>query len=314
MKRTLLILVPAILAVHFAAAQDDAVSGSVNDEKGSPLHDVFVEDAQDKTGAFTDSLGNFTILMKSGSQLSFSKKGYQGASAEKSALSSPVVLKGTGAPEEAPLSAKAIITSPQSTMIRGGVLVSADPQKVHGNQYLFDIFVHGFIKDPSGNIIYDPDALYNYDKLGGYLLQTKDNKTFSELSVDQAKYFTLFSNHDERLDFERVPAVDNAHYVEVLASGGKYDIYKLIRTRFVKSDYVNNGITAHGNDYDEFVDDADYYVFDVQANKLKKIPLRKKPVKEAFASDEAKVNKYLSDNSGDIDDNYLSKLGAYMNQ
>ncbi len=77
---------------------------------------------------------------------------------------------------------------------------------------------------------------------------------------------------------------------------------------------MNNGVTAHGNDYDEYVDDADYYVLDIKAGQPQKLSLKKKSIKEDFAKDADKVNKYLSDNSGSIDDAYLSKLGAYMNQ
>ena len=124
----------------------------------------------------------------------------------------------------------------------------------------------------------------------------------------------MYNNKDERFVFAKVPGIDQSHYVQVLSSGSKYSVYKLIKTKFVKSDYVNNGVTSHGNDYDEYVDDADYYVFDVQANQSKKISLKKKSIKEGFAKDADKVNKYLSDNSGDINDAYLAKLGDFMNQ
>ena len=42
--------------------------------------------------------------------------------------------------------------------------------------------------------------------------------------------------------------------------------------------------------------------------------LKKKSLKTAFPKDADKVNKYLNDNPGDIDDAYLAKLGAFMNQ
>jgi hypothetical protein len=55
-------------------------------------------------------------------------------------------------------------------------------------------------------------------------------------------------------------------------------------------------------------------VVDVQNNQQLKLSLKKKSIKEDFANEAAKVNKYLSDNGGSINDAYLSKLGAYMNQ
>ncbi len=124
----------------------------------------------------------------------------------------------------------------------------------------------------------------------------------------------IYNNAGERFDFEKMPAINISHYVQVLASGKKYKIYKLIKTKFVKADFVNNGVTSHGNDYDEYVDDADYYVVDLQTNQPQKLALKKKSIKENFAKEADKVNKFLSDNSGSIDDAYLNKLGAYMNQ
>jgi hypothetical protein len=117
-----------------------------------------------------------------------------------------------------------------------------------------------------------------------------------------------------RCNFEKFAAIDNAHFLQVLSTGKKYKIYKLIKTKFVKADYVNTGVTQHGNDYDEYIDDADYYVVDIQANQQQKLSLKKKSIKDAFPKEADKVNKYLSDNSGRIDDNYLSKLADYMNQ
>ena len=186
--------------------------------------------------------------------------------------------------------------------------------KTRGNRYLLDIFAHGFFVNSSDELIYNRDYLYDYDKIGGGVLLTKDGKSIMELGYDQTKSFTLYNNADEVFVFEKVPSIDISHYLQVLSSGKKYKIYKLIKTRLVKADYVNNGVTQHGNDYDEFMDDADYYVFDVQANQQKKITLKKKSLKEVFVKDADKINKYLSDNSGDINDAYLSKLGDNMNQ
>jgi hypothetical protein len=99
-----------------------------------------------------------------------------------------------------------------------------------------------------------------------------------------------------------------------LVTGKKYKIYKLLKTRFAKADYVNNGAAPHGHDYDEYIDEPDYYVVDAQTNQAQKFAPKKKAIKEVFAKETDKVSKFLSDNSGRIDDAYLSKLGGYMNQ
>jgi hypothetical protein len=69
-----------------------------------------------------------------------------------------------------------------------------------------------------------------------------------------------------------------------------------------------------GNPYDEYVDDADYYVLDVKTNNLQKLPLKKKMLKKGFANDADKADKFIAGNSDDIDDTYLAKFGSYMNQ
>ena len=104
---------------------------------------------------------------------------------------------------------------------------------------------------------------------------TNDNENISQFSWDRTSSFTLFSNNDFQVSFVKEPSIDNAHFLQVLASGKKYKIYKLIKTKFMKSDYVNSGVVSHGNDYDEYVDDVDYYVWDVQGNKAQKIALKK---------------------------------------
>ncbi len=311
-----------IATAQLIKAQTNTVSGSVKDEKGTPLHFVFVGDSESKNAVLSDSLGNFTIGIKPGSKLEFELAGYENTTInpDKNNASLQIVLKAgsSTANSQGTVSTKLVETNSNEalpTMGDGG-LIAPGHQKgnLRGNRYLFDNFVHGFVINSNNELIHNPDYLFDYDKIGGMLLVTKDKNNITEVSWDQTKSFTLYNKADQRFVFEKVPAIDKSHYVQVLASGPKYKIYKLIKTNFVKSDYVNNGVTAHGNDYDEYVDDADYYVLDIQANQPKKLSLKKKSIKENFAKDADKVNKYLSDNSGDIDDAYLSKLGDYMNQ
>jgi hypothetical protein len=185
--------------------------------------------------------------------------------------------------------------------------------KTKGSQYLFDTFVCGYVVNSSGEIVYQTGNRFDYDKIGGSLLLTTDNKTIIEVAWDKISSFTLYSSTDERFDFEKVPSIDPSHYVQVLVSGPKYKIYKLIKTRLDRADYVNKGSVSYGNDYDEFVDDADYFVFDAQDKHVQKLPLRKKSIKEVFAKEADKAAKFLATNSGSINDIYLSKLGELMN-
>ncbi len=309
-----------ITAAQVIKAQTNIVSGSVRDEKGNPLHFVFVEDRQYKNASFSDSLGNFAIEVHPDSKLQFDKAGHKDEllNVDKSSAGLQVVLRSLSAESGNSINTKSSLsTDPVFERPNQGFLPDLPGHRkgnLRGNRYLLDNFGHGFFIRSSGELVYNPIYLFDYDKVGGGLLLTKGSETVMELSWDETKSFTLYSNTDERFVFEKVPAIDQSHFVQVLAAGKKYKIYKLIKTKFVKSDYVNNGMTAHGNDYDEYVDEADYYVLDVQSNQRQKLTLKKKSIKENFAKEADKVNKYLSDNSGSIDDAYLSRLGDYMNQ
>jgi len=184
-----------------------------------------------------------------------------------------------------------------------------------GSRYMFKGWVHGYVIDTTGAVVQDPNYGFEYDKMGGGLLLTKDKVSAIEINRDQIKSFTLYDNANVSYTFENVPQIDKTHYVEVVSNGDKYKIYKAIRTSFVKSNYTTDGLTTSGNAYDEYKDEGTYYVYDVQTNALQKITLKKKALKATFAKDGDKLNKFMTDHSSDdIDDTYLSGLGVYMNQ
>jgi hypothetical protein len=319
MRKIFFMCLLLIIMAQLTKAQTATVIGSVKDDKGNPLHYVFVLDAQAKSATYTDSLGNFSIATSAGSKLQFQHSGYKDATADAGGTALQIVLNSNGSPDtdKGTLSTRVSDGSnaTNATMGNGGAIAPGHVKgDVHGNRYLFDNFAHGFIINSSGELMHDPGNLYNYDKIGGNVLVTADKQNIAQLGYDQIKAFTLFSDKDEQVSFEKASGIDNSHYLQVLSSGKKYKIYKFIQTKFVKSDYVNTGVSSHGNDYDEFQDDADYYVWDVQANQPVKFALKKKALKDGFPKEADKANKYVSDNSGKINDAYLSKLGAYMNQ
>ena len=100
----------------------------------------------------------------------------------------------------------------------------------------------------------------------------------------------------------------------MLSDGTNYKIYKSIKTTFVKANYSSDGVASTGNNYDEYHDDFDYYVLNVKTNQLQEISLKKKVIKQVFAADADKLNKFMADNSGDIDEAYLGSLGDFLNK
>lgn len=319
MKKTYLICLLLSAAAFIANAQTNAITGTVKDEQGSPLRFVFVGDMQNKYAVFSDSLGNYSIPAKSDAKLKFSLLGYKEENIVANGTSLQVVLKPTGEAADAQAVSTDLKTTdanqPLATIGDGGVIAPTHQKaELRGSMYIFKNFAHGYVVTASGDINYNPSYLFDYDKMGGALLLTQNKRVINEVSWDQIQSFVLYGSNDERLVFTKAPDIDKSHYVQVLASGDKYKIYKLIKTRFVKADYVNAGVIAHGTDFDEYVDEPDYYVVDVQGGQVKRLSLKKKSIKENFVKEADKTNKYLSDNGGSINDEYLSKFGDFINQ
>ncbi|HWD87049.1 MAG TPA: carboxypeptidase-like regulatory domain-containing protein [Mucilaginibacter sp.] len=320
MKKTLSILLLAVSA-QLTMAQGNIASGSVRDASGKPLHFVFVGDVANRKAVFTDSLGNFAIAIKPDSKLAFELDGYRDTVVTGINTNTGLLMVLNPVPEGSSpsqgLSTKMQVEtseSPEITSLSEGGLIAPGHKKgdLRGSQYLFDVFVHGYLVNNSGELVFRPAYLLDYDKVGGGLMLTPDHRKIVNVIWDQVQSFTLYGMNDQRYDFEKIPAIDQSHYVQVLASGPKYKICKLIKTKFVKSDYINNGLAAHGHDYDEYVDDFYYYVVP-EGGQPVKLSLKKRSLKEVFAKDADKLNKFMSQASGDIDDDYLAKLGAAMN-
>ena len=319
MKQAVLIF--GIIFMAFIARAQIMVTGSVKDVQGKPLHYVFVgNNNEDNVATFTDSLGNFTLAVHNAKGLYFDLKGYKSTSVnlDKGDNLQVVLQPGESTEQQATLNAVPTQSSAVAeipTFDQGGGVTPAHQQgALHGNRYLFNNFVHGFVINSTG-LVHNPAYLFDYDKIAGTLLLTSDNKKITVVPLNEITSFTLFDNHDKTTVFVKMPAIDNVLYVQLLAQGKQFDIYKLTKTLFVKSDYVNTGVSSHGNDYDEYVDDYTYYVYNVQTKALQKISLRKKSLKTAFAADAEKLDKFMNDHSSDeIDDTYLSNLGASMNE
>lgn len=183
-----------------------------------------------------------------------------------------------------------------------------------GSRYLFDIWVKGNVTDDKGNAINSENYIFNYDKIGGSLLLSQDKQTAIATDKERVKAFVVYDKNDSPMAFEYVPAIDATHYCQVLATGSKYKVYKLTQTAFVKANYKSDGMTSSGNKYDEYVDEAAYYVFNVKTSQLQKTTLKNKAIKQAFADDADKVKAFYSAHGDDeIDENFLKNLADSLN-
>jgi len=326
------ILTTVLLSLsQYVIAQSITVTGNVASRQGYPVHFAFVQDNLNKNGIFTDSLGNFKLLVSPKSKLKVTCKGFRDTlvNVNNNATVSVVLTSdGTpGTPADADAGSSDIARNSfndQINLNRPGAQVYAGQgalmaqfttkEATQGSRYLFPNWVHGFVIDNKDSLVKDQSYLFNYDKMDGGLVLALDKKSVIIVDKDKVKSFTLFDQLNQPYVFESMPAIDANHYVQLLSKGNKYRIYKLIKTKFIKADYKTDGIASTGNKYDEYADDADYYVLNAQNNQVQKISLKKKSIKAAFSSEADKLNKFMTDHSSDtIDDTYLSSLGDYMN-
>jgi len=200
-------------------------------------------------------------------------------------------------------------------MAQGAIFpVFIHKEETQGSRYLFNTWVHGYVINSRDSLIQNPSLFFNYDKMGGGLLLTKNKHAAIEVYRENVKSFTLFDALNQPSTFAKVPEIDKTHYVQVIASGNNYKIYKSVTTKFIKSDYHSDGLASTGNNFDLYEDEFTYYILNVKTNQLAKIALKKKALKQAFVADENKANNYFKSNDGDIDDSYLASLGDYMNK
>jgi hypothetical protein len=317
MKRIIVSLI-FILISTITFAQTIAVSGTVTDEDGKPVPFAFIKDAQHNYATFSGPDGAFTLNADPSSRLMATSNNYTESVVKiDNQPAIKIVMKAGGT--------LGIIKRSSGTFdvheiggtdrsARPGMSFGTAQEELHGSPFLFNEWVHGYAVSPADSIIQSDDYLFNYMKIDGALLYTDDGKTMYTVNKTRVKKFTLFDDNGQQVTFENVPSIDPKHYMQVLAAGSKYKIYKDLGTKFLKADFETNGITSSGNNYDSYVDESVYYIVKLPGGQPQKIALKKKSIKNAFAADADKANKFMSaHDSDDVDDTFLKGLGEFMN-
>jgi len=185
-----------------------------------------------------------------------------------------------------------------------------------GSAYMSKNWTKGSVTNLNDTIINNPAFLFNYNKMSGALLVTQDQNTYIELNSNGYKAFTLVDELGMQHKYVRVPAISALASAEEIATGANYTLYKYTKTKFKRADYVTDGLTERGNNYDEYVDESEYYVVN---NKEKnatatKIAAKKKAFKDAFGADGGKVDQYVAQHKGDLNAAYYKDLIDFLNQ
>jgi hypothetical protein len=122
--------------------------------------------------------------------------------------------------------------------------------------------------------------------------------------------FTLNGVNDTVV-FKKLPGHAADFFQELYRdSNAVYALYKLIDTKFYKSDYVDRGFGGTGYKYDRFVDNAKYYLLSrtgelTEINKTSKKDLNK--IRESFAI----ATEYKG--GGAASDEVLKDFVAFLN-
>ncbi|WP_426669710.1 carboxypeptidase-like regulatory domain-containing protein [Mucilaginibacter sp. McL0603] len=306
------------LITTFTFAQKNTVVGTVNDKQGKPIPFAFIKDAQRSYATFTDLNGAFNLKVDSVDRLIVSAQNFKKTVIK---IGDPnnvnVVLTGDDA-AGAKLTKSTgdfkekLSTEGMTKDVSSGYIVHENT--IHGSRYLFENWVHGYALTTEDSVKQNDNYLFNYEKMAGNLIFTDDGKTMTGINRHSIKMFTLVDDQGQTYVFENRPEIDPLHFVQVISTGSKYKIYKQLGTKYLPNNYVSNGMTSSGNNYDEFKDESVYYVVKLPGGQPQKVLLKKKSIKTVFAADADKANKFLSDNDRDIDDDYLKSLGDYMNQ
>jgi hypothetical protein len=307
-----------ILLCKIAYAQTITVAGTVTDPKGAPIPFAFVSDSQHPYATYTDINGSFSLNADASSNLIASAVYH---SEVKTKIADPgnvkIVLPLDAGKQQDLVAEKGnSFFKPDESRIDHVESINhigIGDQTLHGSRYLYENWVHGFAVTPKDSIKQNDSYLFNYDKVRGNLIFTRNKNSAMLVEKGEIKGFTLFDDNAVPASFEMVPTIDDKRYVEVLSAGPKYKIYRTLSTKFIKADFTTNGFTSTGHTYDEYKDESIYYVIK-GTGQPQKFELRSKALKAAFADESESLKKFLSNNKGDIDKNYIKALGDYINQ
>src|ERR1700722_465715 len=335
---------------ELAAAQSGIVSGTIMNESGTPVSNASVLLQGTQTGVRTDSLGFFNININPNTTLIVSAAGYVADTINIININSKlaVVLKkniitmqkvvvkespqnnsndpaGTMRNQSIGNALQDYVNTQTSTsmgMTRPNNLSTGAflPQFIHhedtkGTRYLFDRWVGGIVTDTGNNIIDNKNYLFNYDKVSRGILMAQDMKSAIEINKDQVKAFVLKDQNGNQYIFELASLINNGNFVEQLAKGNKYILYKSIKTKFTKANYHTDGMTESGNAYDEHVDEFHYYISAIGSKDYKEVEFKKKSIKAVLFTETDKLNNYFSQHSEDpIDETFLKGLITFLNQ
>jgi len=312
-----------------SASRKQTLHGVVKNEKNKPIQNARVIVEGEESGTVTDSLGYFKIDAKPNAVLIINADGYDPLMQEikSKELIQAVMVKTRSSNDHA--GSNEILK--QQTLSRSfddfekggtgpmshtGLLpVIHQNEDTKGSRYYFKDWVRGTVVDKSGAIVSDEYCLFNYDKMAHALLVTKDKKSMIQVNSSDIQSFIL-EDRNGKYSFEKKPSInDKDFFMQLVKPGGKYSLYKAVKTKFQKADYATTGLTESGKNYDEFIDEATYYILPADEKQVITVELKKKAIKNALPNEQEKVNSYFAEHKSDfINESFLIGLVNDLNK
>jgi len=185
-----------------------------------------------------------------------------------------------------------------------------------GKRFLFDEWVEGdSVIDTKGNLVNTTAFNFNFDKLTGGLLVTQDKINNMLVASNGINSFTL-KNRGKTYFFTHVNTIQpDPFFLEMVKSDAHYSLYKRFVTKYIASNYRNDGVIQTGNNYNEYKDENEYYVIDAATKLSQRVTLKPKSIKASFPLEKEKVNRYFKEhNNVETDEKFLTGLVNYLNQ
>lgn len=189
-------------------------------------------------------------------------------------------------------------------------------ENTKGARFLFDTWVKGdSVIDAGGNIINTVSFIFNFDKMTGNLLATQDKINIMSVAPIGINSFVL-EDKGRKYIFEHVAAIDSLKFfLALVKSDTRYSLYKRFVTKFIASNFRNDGVMQTGNQYDEYKDESQYYIIEPGATSAKVVSLKPKGIKAALEMQKEKTDAYFKQHKEDvIDERFLSGLINSLNE
>jgi hypothetical protein len=192
----------------------------------------------------------------------------------------------------------------------------APKENTKGRRMLLADWARGSVITSQGADIQNDKLLLNYDKISHDLYYSLDRQTVIEAERSRVKGFHLSAGDGKELDYTRVDLIKPEVFFQVFTQydDHHYGLYSLTTTQFKKADYRTDGLVETGNNYDEYIDNVQYYIVSPGGKQYQPLELKKKSMRATFPAVKAQVEEYLSQHKNDdINETFLKGLVDFIN-